>query len=374
MLDIASQIYEAASAPDAWPGALQAVAEVVGAVGAACRILNRRSGETEWVAMSSRYPARATIDYIRHFAAIDPFLPIVTAAPNGRWMRLSECIPTHVLRRDEWYCDFMVKQGVVDTTVSPLFDSGDRLFMLGIQQGVGQKPIQPDDNAALQPLLRPLRQAAQVTIELRRARSAARAATIAAEQLAIGIVLCTPEGRILEINQPAERLIQSGESLTVAEGRIASRRNFETDHLRSLIAAAGGTRSDVAGGRMLLGGNGASLPLIVSVMPLDADRSPSSSPAAMVLISGAGGDWALEEEIAELFGLSRAEARLAAALARGKTLTEWSVERGLKITTLRTQLSSILKKLNLHRQADLVRLLAAIPPSNSPAPSAPERC
>jgi DNA-binding CsgD family transcriptional regulator len=63
----------------------------------------------------------------------------------------------------------------------------------------------------------------------------------------------------------------------------------------------------------------------------------------------------------ETDGLSPAESRLAVAVAFGKRLSELAGEFGVQITTLRTQLSSILKKCEVERQSDLVRLISNIP-------------
>jgi DNA-binding CsgD family transcriptional regulator len=49
------------------------------------------------------------------------------------------------------------------------------------------------------------------------------------------------------------------------------------------------------------------------------------------------------------------------AVAFGKRLSELSGEFGVQITTLRTQLSSVLKKCGVERQSDLVRLISNIP-------------
>ena len=60
-----------------------------------------------------------------------------------------------------------------------------------------------------------------------------------------------------------------------------------------------------------------------------------------------------------MFGLSPAECRLAVALADGKKLSEIARQSGLKITTLRTQLSAVLKKVGVERQTDLIRVLSS---------------
>jgi DNA-binding CsgD family transcriptional regulator len=59
--------------------------------------------------------------------------------------------------------------------------------------------------------------------------------------------------------------------------------------------------------------------------------------------------------------LSRAESRLTAALLDGKTMREAATDFEVQITTLRTQLSSVLRKVGVSRQAELIRVLSNIP-------------
>lgn len=68
-----------------------------------------------------------------------------------------------------------------------------------------------------------------------------------------------------------------------------------------------------------------------------------------------------EGNLAELFGLSPAEGRLTAGLTAGKRLRDIAREADVKITTLRSQLSSILRKVDATSQTDLVRVFANIP-------------
>jgi DNA-binding NarL/FixJ family response regulator len=65
--------------------------------------------------------------------------------------------------------------------------------------------------------------------------------------------------------------------------------------------------------------------------------------------------------LAHLFGFSPAESRVAATLLRGRKLSEIAVETGVRMATLRPQLSSVLKKVGVSRQADLIRILTSIP-------------
>ena len=62
--------------------------------------------------------------------------------------------------------------------------------------------------------------------------------------------------------------------------------------------------------------------------------------------------------IQALFDLTPAEARVAAAIAAGKTQEEIAVAAGLSVNTIKTQLRAVFNKTGVSRQPDLVSLLA----------------
>ena len=61
--------------------------------------------------------------------------------------------------------------------------------------------------------------------------------------------------------------------------------------------------------------------------------------------------------IAQLHGLTPAEARVAAALVKGDTLAQYAEQAGCSEDTARTHMKRILDKTGASRQADLVRIL-----------------
>ena len=66
--------------------------------------------------------------------------------------------------------------------------------------------------------------------------------------------------------------------------------------------------------------------------------------------------------LAQLFGLTAAEARLALALLAGRSLAEFGAERRVTNNTLRTQLAKVLRKTDTANQRGLMRLLGLLPP------------
>src|SRR6267154_6858818 len=106
--DAISRISEAALAPERWVAALQSITEAVGALGVGYFLLNKQTGGVAWVSMAGL--SVDVNDYINYYAARDPYRPVLEAAPNGSWVRLSKCLPQTLLRSG--YNDYAVKAGI----------------------------------------------------------------------------------------------------------------------------------------------------------------------------------------------------------------------------------------------------------------------
>ena len=76
MDSLVSKFHDAASSPEAWPEALKALTEAAGVAGAALIIANKRTGNVDEVYFSS-LSAGFKPDYIRHYAALDPYSPLL---------------------------------------------------------------------------------------------------------------------------------------------------------------------------------------------------------------------------------------------------------------------------------------------------------
>ena len=65
--------------------------------------------------------------------------------------------------------------------------------------------------------------------------------------------------------------------------------------------------------------------------------------------------------LGRLFGLTPAEAALAASLASGRSPAEYAAARGIARHTVRSHLTQVLRKTGCRRQAELAALLARLP-------------
>jgi hypothetical protein len=158
MSSLVSAFHEAAISPEAWPQALEALTDAAGVAGAALIISNRNTGNVE-AAWFSGLSADFKSDYIRHYAALDPYSPLLDAG----W-KLSDCLPDSLLRKSEWYNDFVLTCGVRDILGARLVKTDDHCVIFGIHQQIGRSfPNKLDSLVDL--VTSPLRQAARHHIE-----------------------------------------------------------------------------------------------------------------------------------------------------------------------------------------------------------------
>lgn len=355
---VIASLYEAAASPDLWPTALKSLAETLDEVGAAYVIHSKRTGRAEWACFSGP-SAELTAEYLSYYSLLSPYRPVLDAAPSGRWIRLSRCLPEAVLRRDEWYNDFILKSGIGDVLGACVFDSDTHTAYFGIHQGTRPELSRPTRAARYRQLIERLSAAVRLHLEFRRLAWQFSVGSRALDQVAAGVIITDSDARVIEMDLSAEGVIRLDDGLTIRNGLLGAERTFESAKLTKLIAAAC-SRDGGSVGRMLIGKCHGRPAHVLTVTPLRAEARMDGRALAMIVVADLRGRSPSARDMAEFFGLSQAESRLAAALMTGKMVRDIAAASGVKITTLRTQLSSVLKKVGVRRQADLVRVLSNI--------------
>jgi DNA-binding CsgD family transcriptional regulator len=186
---------------------------------------------------------------------------------------------------------------------------------------------------------------------------------------------------VIETNGLAERVIRRGDGLILQNGARGAARVFETAKLSAAIVSATRAKPAAKSSRILIGRQGSKHDYILAVTALDLDLGFYSDPMALIIVADPEARCPKADDLSAYFGLSFAESRLATQLMSGKTLGAIAEESGAATATLRSQLRSILKKVGVERQAELLLVLASVPSSPdgevaekaSPPPSAAGR-
>jgi hypothetical protein len=133
MSSLVARLHDAAVTPAAWPDALTELTDAAGVAGATLIIFNKSTGkvdEAHFCGLSAGFKS----DYVRHYAALDPYSPLL----DGSWKKLSECLPDRLLRSSEWYNDFILTCGVRDILGARLVDTSGHCAIFGIHQQIGR--------------------------------------------------------------------------------------------------------------------------------------------------------------------------------------------------------------------------------------------
>lgn len=182
----------------------------------------------------------------------------------------------------------------------------------------------------------------------------------ALDQLGAGVIVTDNSSLVVEMNRAAQAMVEREDGLVVRDGRFEARRVFETAKAAKLITDATAAGGSCAAGRLLIGRCDGLPAYTVTITPLRANLAVSDRRFAMIVIVDPAQCSPSETDLAEFFGLSPAEARVAAGLMTGKSLSDIAAASSVQITTVRTQLRSILRKVGAKRQVDLVRIFSCI--------------
>ena len=162
-----SKLQDAALAADAWSEALQSLSDAVGLAGAAYIVFNKITWRVDWACFSGLSEG-AKPEYVRHYAALDPYSPLLDAS----WTKLSECLPDELLRRSEWYSDFVLACGVRDIVGTRLFETPSHRVIFGVHQQIG-RALPHRAGSILNIATEPLRRAARSHTESLESQAAA---------------------------------------------------------------------------------------------------------------------------------------------------------------------------------------------------------
>jgi DNA-binding CsgD family transcriptional regulator len=262
--------------------------------------------------------------------------------------------------------------------------SGSLAFLCGVQRSRERGAFAPTDLQRMKVLFPHLERAVRMHRRLVQAGGLKDGMTAALDRMPLGAILADRFGRAVWLNRPAEDLVRHADGLRLRDGRIeATVNNGVSAELRRLIlgttaVAASGAGAARQGGMAVANGDDLAqaggllqLPRPWPLRPLTVMVTPLAAPGrfaegaldfdlaratALLLISDPERAVQLPtDHLARTFGLTGAEAKLAAALATGTSLSDYAGAARITIGTARWYLKQALAKTGAHRQSELVR-------------------
>jgi DNA-binding CsgD family transcriptional regulator len=361
--------YEAVFDPARLPDTLRELGAFGGGLGAALLLWDTRADSPLLHVTCGHTGPDAAEAYRGYYAPLDPYRPLVATLPSGVWTTSTELFDDAFVAKDRFFNEYLLPRGT-RYVASARVVAGDACDgFIGIHRGPAQTPFSRDELRRFESVGRHLARAIKVYIDVAHARPAQNAAMAVLEQAAPPALLVDASGRVLFANPAAEALLAANEAIGVRDRRLSAGQAADERRLQRLIAAATGALGLApAGGEMLVGRAGQP-PIALLVAPVGPTTTLSSLapvPAALVLLHDPARRAAHPtKRLQALFGLTAAEAMLAQGLLDGKRLTEIAAARKVSVETVRTQLRALFRKTGVARQADLMRILLALPERRS---------
>jgi DNA-binding NarL/FixJ family response regulator len=185
------------------------------------------------------------------------------------------------------------------------------------------------------------------------------------EELDTPVVVCAEDGAVAVANSAARHELMVASPLGVdAAGSLRLAPGAQACEWSWRQALRNATQ---LGKRQLLALRDDSHTLMVSVMPLGTLRQQGQAAAgvsvALVMLARRQPAPALAVQmLSKLFALTSAEQGVLTGLLAGERVEAIAVRRGVKLSTLRTQVSAVREKLGARRLEDLVRIASELPP------------
>lgn len=365
-LDLVAHIYDAAVDSDAWAEVLPRIARAVDADGGLIGYITPARGRTA-VQLSTAIGDETFHHLWQEFESFDPWYDRSGRLPMGTIALGQNVIPWEELRTTEVHRAILHPAGLDDILVNIVgnHQEGDDYVTLHRRRVRG--PFTRREARVLEALSPHLIRAAQIHQRIGSLSQTESGRDALLDLLPYGVILLDDRGRPIYANSEAERILAAGDGLSVRAGHLrAAGAEAQRALERAVAAACAGRRSDsgAVGALMAVLRPSLARPYQVLVAPLRERQrhrifsfAPGSIAAVAVVSDPEAAPEPAAETLARVFHLPPSLARLAAALAAGRTVTEHAENAGISVGTARGQLKELFGRTGTGRQAELVRLL-----------------
>jgi DNA-binding CsgD family transcriptional regulator/PAS domain-containing protein len=356
-------IYDAATERELWHTVLGEIADVTDSQ---CGVLfgqSLRKGEDLHFAYNGRCdPQYNEIYGTRHMR--NPWSLLMWDKPVGQVVFSDEIYDLKDLRRTAFFDEVLLPQDSHHNAMIPLAAKDDFRAAFNICRSARQGPFGEEERKILAWLVPHLCRSIRLGFRIEAYRALQSAETQVLDRICEGIVLLDRNERIVYANAAALKQGTNGGALRLRNGAIST---WSPTHSQQLAAMIGAAMRGAAASAMSVPRpqDGQLVTLIVSsVRGRDVGRfADVDMPDATVLLliidpanrAGIPVAW-----IADAYGLTPGEARVALAAASGGSIPEMARSLNLSPNTVKTHLRKVFAKTGTSRQAELTRLITSI--------------
>lgn len=376
--EVVARLYEAGAglAGVSWAQALAGMLRVLQAHAVVLLTMDVSRSALLFHAEAGDAPPEALLDYTRSYHLIDPRLARLLPMAAGRWAHCHEVFDDAFVAADPFYQEFFLPYGGRWSSGIKLMEEGDVAVIFAVTRRLDQGPLVGDAFVLCERLAWHVTKAYRLSQLRVLPDDGPGVVSAALHQLSVPVFLLDGECQVRFSNRSAGSLMSSGGALYALDGRLALRHPDNDRAFRavakSLYGKAGDDRFPASAYLPLAvsGHEGVAQPersrvlgmMLSSLLPERTigafGFNPSLLAVAYVLQGASTPDPAV---VASAFGLTRAEARIAIAITLGLSVEQIAEQRCKAVSTVRSQVKSMLAKMGCTRQSEVVSRVLSLP-------------
>lgn len=238
------------------------------------------------------------------------------------------------------------------------FDVGGEEWFCSASRGEDKGVIDGFDASAFKRVALTAIRVASLEARLRQSRASGMLEGLSSSGTPAAII--NHAGQVSAVTPAAERIF--GQDFGVRGGVLWSANADDAPGLAGLALAARSGGREFMRKSVLVRGQGRRHPVLVNasqVLGAGLDELPGAR--LLLVLSDLGAqDSAVSVELCNLFDLTTAEADVATMIVDGLEVAEIAGRRNVAASTVRAQMKSIFRKMDINRQVELVRILARL--------------
>jgi len=369
--DIIGHIYDAALDRSAWYTVLEAIASLTASKSAILLYQDHKPEHTS-VLSSYGFDAKWLTLYDEEHGAIDPVYEImVEAAVAGELVAIS-CVNRDkgdMFCESRTYQEFYKPQGVFHLAGTCLIQQENSSTWLGFQRTKSAPEYQPDILSLVKKLVPHLQKALHIYRRHTEAVVKNDAFASSTDTMQMGAVFFNHQCQISYCNKSASAIINQHPAIAMQNQHVFATIDECDKKLRSAIIAA--SQANLDGAFINSIAVGLKSPDSLAILPVlitpihQSNFSPYISEGAIAAVMTlTDPDHILltsPELLSTIYNLTKSEADVAIALANAMSVKDIAEEKGVQLTTIRSQVQSIYAKMDVKTQAQLIKTLLYSP-------------
>lgn len=305
--------------------------------------------------------------YNDYYAARDPYAEPLLREPRLGLVQGDELYDRAQLLKSEIYNDLLRKYELESTSVLVCSWSQKEIEALSLWRGPNQGSLEPGSKRLLESLLPHLQTALQLRAKILSHDDMRVFSEMALDAIPIGALLVNSDCTIRHANGRAKALLDEGDALMIARGKLAVRDGENGEELERLVRAAAtgeltkGLAAPRGALRLVRPKTGRFLQVTVVPVPR-RNNIAGAGHAALVFVSDPNEVSASRAGLMrQLYRLTPTESRLADYILEGLEVREAAERLRITFETARFHLKRVLAKTGTRRQTELIRLMLSLP-------------